>query len=125
MFYLAGSAFAGVCVDPSSRLLASGHENSTVMLWDIRGNKTVQTFKPHTGEVRTVRFSMNAYYLLTGSYDNKVVLTDLHGEYSEYVEMFNTVVPLLVATLNISFSVAITMITMNAFSSSSRQTPPL
>lgn len=76
-----GSPFASVCVDPTGRLMASGHEDATCMLWDIRSNRTVQTFKPHTNEIRTVRFSMNAYYLLTGSYDQKVVLTDLHGKY--------------------------------------------
>lgn len=75
-----GSAFASVCVDPSGRLLVSGHDNATCMLWDIRGHKVVQVFRPHQDEIRTVRFSNNAYYLLTASYDQKIVLTDLHGD---------------------------------------------
>ncbi|XP_064649025.1 WD repeat-containing protein 47-like isoform X2 [Lineus longissimus] len=75
-----GSAFASVCVDPSGRLLASGQEDSSCMLYDIRGGRVVQTFKPHTGDVRSARFSPNAYYLLTGSYDQNISLTDLHGD---------------------------------------------
>lgn len=79
IFHIIGSPVASVCVDPSGRLLVSGQEDSACMLYDIRGGRIIQTFRPHQTDVRTVRFSPNALYLLTGSYDHKVVLTDLQG----------------------------------------------
>ncbi|KAK4877762.1 hypothetical protein RN001_010268 [Aquatica leii] len=75
-----GSPIASLCVDPSGRLLVSGHEDSSCVLYDIRGGRSVQTFKPHSADVRSIRFSPSAYYLLTGGYDNKLVLTDLQGD---------------------------------------------
>ncbi|XP_018324965.1 WD repeat-containing protein 47 isoform X4 [Agrilus planipennis] len=75
-----GSPVASLCVDPSGRLLVSGHEDSSCVLYDIRGGRNVQTFKPHSADVRSIRFSPSAYYLLTGGYDNKLVLTDLQGD---------------------------------------------
>lgn len=69
-----------MCVDPSGRLLVSGHEDSSCVLYDIRGGRNVQCFKPHSADVRSIRFSPSAYYLLTGGYDNKLVLTDLQGK---------------------------------------------
>jgi len=77
-----GSAFASVCVDPTERLLCSGHEDGSVMLYDIRSSRGMQSFRPHTDECRSARFSMNALYLLSSSYDRKIVLTNLHGELS-------------------------------------------
>ncbi|XP_031431349.1 WD repeat-containing protein 47b isoform X2 [Clupea harengus] len=75
-----GSAVASVAVDPSGRLLATGHEDSSCMLYDIKGGRTVQTYRPHSSDVRSVRFSPGAHYLLTGSYDGKVMVTDLQGD---------------------------------------------
>lgn len=73
---------ASVAVDPSGRLLATGQEDSTCMLYDIRGGRIVQTYRPHGSDVRSVRFSPGAHHLLTGSYDNKIIITDLQGDNS-------------------------------------------
>lgn len=51
-----GSPVAGVCVDPSGRLLVSGHEDSSCVLYDIRGNRPIQCFKPHASDIRLVDF---------------------------------------------------------------------
>ncbi|XP_016377392.1 WD repeat-containing protein 47-like [Sinocyclocheilus rhinocerous] len=75
-----GSAVASVAVDPSGRLMATGLEDCRCMLYDIRGGRSVQAYQPHTSDVRSVRFSPGAHYLLTGSYDNKVMIADLQGD---------------------------------------------
>ncbi|CAG9770973.1 unnamed protein product [Ceutorhynchus assimilis] len=75
-----GSPVASLCVDPSGRLLVSGHEDSSCVLYDIRGGRNVQCFKPHSADIRSIRFSPSAFYLLSGGYDNKLVLTDLQGD---------------------------------------------
>ncbi|KAE8746601.1 hypothetical protein FOCC_FOCC006715 [Frankliniella occidentalis] len=75
-----GSPVAGICMDPSGRLLVSGHEDASCVLYDVRGGRTVQCFKPHASDIRSIRFSPSAYYLLTAGYDNKLVLTDLQGD---------------------------------------------
>ncbi|KAM9797383.1 WD repeat-containing protein 47-like isoform 1-T1 [Syngnathus typhle] len=75
-----GSAVVSVAVDPSGRLLATGQEDSTCMLYDIRGGRIVQTYRPHSSDIRSVRFSPGAHHLLTGSYDNKIIISDLQGD---------------------------------------------
>lgn len=78
-----GGAVASVVVDPTGKLLMAGYEDSKCMLYDIRGGRIIQTFHPHTADVRTLRFSNKAYYLLSGGYDNKIVLTDLQGDLTQ------------------------------------------
>ncbi|TSY27767.1 WD repeat-containing protein 47 [Bagarius yarrelli] len=87
-FHGSGSPVASVAVDPSGRLLATGQEDSACMLYDIRGGRMVQTYRPHLSDVRSVRFSPGAHYLLTGSYDTKVITTDLQGK--SVVRTYNT-----------------------------------
>uniref|UniRef100_A0A8D0NNS2 CTLH domain-containing protein n=1 Tax=Sus scrofa TaxID=9823 RepID=A0A8D0NNS2_PIG len=79
-FHGTGSAVASVAVDPSGRLLATGQEDSSCMLYDIRGGRMVQSYHPHSSDVRSVRFSPGAHYLLTGSYDMKIKVTDRLGD---------------------------------------------
>lgn len=68
-----------MAVDPSGRLLATGQEDSTCMLYDIKGGRIVQTYRPHSSDIRSVRFSPGAHHLLTGSYDNRIIISDLQG----------------------------------------------
>lgn len=69
-----------MAVDPSGRLLATGQEDSTCMLYDIKGGRIVQTYRPHGSDIRSVRFSPGAHHLLSGSYDNKIIISDLQGK---------------------------------------------
>ncbi|KAJ8270297.1 hypothetical protein GJAV_G00112670 [Gymnothorax javanicus] len=86
-FHGSGSPVASVAVDPSGRLLATGQEDCGCMLYDIRGGRMVQTYRPHTSDVRSVRFSPGAHYLLTGSYDTKVMVTDLQGDLTKQLPL--------------------------------------
>lgn len=78
-----GIPVGAVRVDKTGRLLVSGHQDGTCMLYDVRGRRIVQQFQAHEDEIRTLNFSPNSYYLLTGSYDHKVKLTDLQGQLTD------------------------------------------
>ncbi|CAF1603624.1 unnamed protein product, partial [Didymodactylos carnosus] len=78
--HIVDSPVAGVAVDNSGQLLAAAYEDATCLLYDLRGKRIVQSYHPHASEIRSVRFSVHSYYLLTASYDKKVVMTNLSGK---------------------------------------------
>lgn len=79
---LIDSPVAAVAVDGSGQLLAAAYEDASCLLYDLRGKRMVQVYQPHANEIRSVRFSVHSYYLLTASYDKRVVMTSLNGERS-------------------------------------------
>lgn len=40
-----GSPVTSICVDPGGRLLCSGHEDASIMLYDIGGSKVIQIYR--------------------------------------------------------------------------------
>merc|ERR1711904_194146 len=62
---------------PDGLILAGGQEGNVVSVWDIKDQVTVASLSGHTGEVTSLSFSNNGYYLASASKDGSVKLWDL------------------------------------------------
>ena len=59
---------------PDGQILASGSEDKTIKLWDVKTGKYLNTFKGHDDKIRSVAFSPNGKLIASGSDDQLVML---------------------------------------------------
>src|SRR6266567_4218855 len=66
-----------VAISPDGKILASGSNDTTIKLWNIRARKLLRTFAEHTDGVRSVAFSSDRRTLASGSNDTTIKLWNL------------------------------------------------
>jgi WD40 repeat protein len=72
-----------IAFSPNGKLLASGSEDNTIKLWEVKTGATLRTLKKrwwrkgHDAPVRSVAFSPDGKILASGSDDNTVKLWDI------------------------------------------------
>ena len=62
---------------PDGTCIASGSEDKTIKIWDIRSQRLIQHYDAHSDHVNEIDFHPNGRYLLSSSNDSTLKIWDL------------------------------------------------
>jgi WD40 repeat protein len=68
---------SAVAWSPDGKLLASAHDQGSLLLWDVKTGTELRSFQGHEGIVNAVAFSPDGKHVLSGSVDRTVRLWDV------------------------------------------------
>jgi len=57
------AGFTSICFHPDGLILATGCTDGSIQIWDLKTQKSVSTFTGHEGDITSLSFSQNGYYL--------------------------------------------------------------
>ena len=61
-----------ISINKTGNLLASGHQDSSIYLWDLELKKHIGTFRGHSDIIRSLIFQKDDSGLISGSYDKTI-----------------------------------------------------
>jgi WD40 repeat protein len=68
------SPATALCFSPDAKLIAVGHSDGKVTVWETTRGELVKTLAAHAEEIRALRFAPDGAKLITLSRDNQVRL---------------------------------------------------
>jgi WD40 repeat protein/DNA-binding SARP family transcriptional activator/energy-coupling factor transporter ATP-binding protein EcfA2 len=75
----AGSNVDSLSFSADGKTLATGDDNGSIGIWDVRGRVLSDVYRGHTAEVNAVTFSPDGRTLYSGSYDGSTIAWDVSG----------------------------------------------
>ncbi|KAF7584097.1 WD domain, G-beta repeat family protein [Clavispora lusitaniae] len=63
-----------------TNILAAGHNDGTIKIWDLTSGSVMVTFSGHKSAISVLKFDRNGTRVVSGSADSTVIMWDLVGE---------------------------------------------